>query len=205
MVLSTIERNWSPKGGTVDDSWRQVVRLMRSDVAALADEPDQAWRFVLRMSITLDLLTAQLQRMLGMVPTEIRALLTLWDLGSMTVGELATQVRLSSAAITTLVDRLERRGLIEREEHPTDKRRVVLHVTKKAEQTLARTTALLQSQLTDTIHNDPDGWHRLVTESARLRDTIQDVTKQLQDTEFDEHGEPVAIAAPEKIVREDRW
>lgn len=178
---------------------------MRADVAALADEPDQAWRFVLRMSNTFDLLTAQLQRMLGMVPSEIRALLTLWDLGNMTVGELATQVRLSSAAITTLVDRLERRGLIEREEHPTDKRRVVLHVTKKAEQTLARATALLQVHLADTIDNDQDGWHRLVTASATLRDTIQTVTKQLQDTEFDEHGEPVESTPPKLIVREDRW
>jgi DNA-binding MarR family transcriptional regulator len=55
----------------------------------------------------------------------------------MTPGRLATELRLSSAATTALVDRLERAGHLVRERSTTDRRQVVLRVQDRARE-LAR-------------------------------------------------------------------
>lgn len=46
-------------------------------------------------------------------------------------GELARRVGLSPAAITTSLDRLEKRGYVERSPDPDDRRKTLLRVTKK--------------------------------------------------------------------------
>lgn len=44
-------------------------------------------------------------------------------------GELARLLEVSTAASTGVVDRLERRGHVERRPHPSDRRRIEVHVT----------------------------------------------------------------------------
>jgi DNA-binding MarR family transcriptional regulator len=46
-------------------------------------------------------------------------------------GELARRVGLSPAAITTSLDRLEKRGYVERSPDPDDRRKTLLNVTQK--------------------------------------------------------------------------
>lgn len=57
--------------------------------------------------------------------------------GPMTAGELARRADLSTAAMTALVDRMERAGFVTRERDTTDRRRVVIAGTSKAEQKCA--------------------------------------------------------------------
>lgn len=47
-------------------------------------------------------------------------------------GALARDVGITSAGMTNLLDRLEQRGLITRDPHPTDGRRVLVSLTKAA-------------------------------------------------------------------------
>jgi hypothetical protein len=49
-----------------------------------------------------------------------------------TPGRLGEQLRLNSAGTTTLIDRLERLGLVRRERDTTDRRRVLLTVEPRA-------------------------------------------------------------------------
>src|SRR6478672_13962101 len=49
--------------------------------------------------------------------------------GPMTAGELAQKARLSPGATTTIVDRLEEKGLAQRTRDTADRRRVLLEVT----------------------------------------------------------------------------
>jgi DNA-binding MarR family transcriptional regulator len=55
----------------------------------------------------------------------------------MTAGQLATAARLTTGAITAVLDRLERAGLVRRVPDPADRRRVLVEVTPK----LAEVTA----------------------------------------------------------------
>jgi DNA-binding MarR family transcriptional regulator len=67
-------------------------------------------------------------RAMGLNPADLRGLDWLVD-GPKSAGELSSGIGLSSAATTTLIDRLERRGLVRRVRDPGDRRRVLVEMT----------------------------------------------------------------------------
>jgi DNA-binding MarR family transcriptional regulator len=72
-------------------------------------------------------------RHLDLGPTDLRCLDWLAD-GPKTAGEIARGAGLRSAATTALLDRLERRGLVERHPDEADRRRVLVRMTARAQQ-----------------------------------------------------------------------
>jgi DNA-binding MarR family transcriptional regulator len=66
---------------------------------------------------------------LGVHGSAYRCLDILDQEGPMTAGELAQRARLSPGATTTIVDRLEEKGLARRTRDTADRRRVLLEVT----------------------------------------------------------------------------
>ena len=58
--------------------------------------------------------------------------------GPLTPAELASSEFLSTATMTTVLATLERRGLVERSPHPTDKRKVLMSSTPAATEVLSR-------------------------------------------------------------------
>ena len=71
------------------------------------------------------LLHSAIAEALGLHVTDLRAL---WLLGEAprTAGELAEELGLTSAAITALVDRLERNGYVTRQRNNSDRRKVTI-------------------------------------------------------------------------------
>ena len=53
--------------------------------------------------------------------------------GRITAGDLARELRLSTGAVTTIVDRLEKAGYARRVADPDDRRRVLIEVTAKVQ------------------------------------------------------------------------
>ena len=68
-------------------------------------------------------------RALGLNPTDVRCLDWLAD-GAKSAGALSAGTGLSSAATTTLIDRLERKGFVERVRDASDRRRVMVEMTR---------------------------------------------------------------------------
>src|SRR6266852_2991876 len=71
----------------------------------------------------------QVARLLKLNRTDLRCLDWLFD-GPKTAGQLADAIGLSSAATTTLLDRLEQRGLIRRVRDLADRRKVLAEMTE---------------------------------------------------------------------------
>lgn len=71
-------------------------------------------------------------RHLDLGPADLRCLDWLAD-GAKTAGEVARGAGLKPAATTALLDRLERRGLVERVPDEADRRRVLVRLTASAE------------------------------------------------------------------------
>ncbi|MGC5054052.1 MarR family winged helix-turn-helix transcriptional regulator [Micromonospora sp. DT48] len=70
---------------------------------------------------------------LGLNRTDLRALdLLLQDDGPLSAGELSNALKLSPAATTTVIDRLQRAGLAERIPDPHNRRRVLVATTDAA-------------------------------------------------------------------------
>lgn len=62
----------------------------------------------------------------GMNPTDLRCLAILTSTGSITAGQLAETMGLTTGAVTGVVNRMERAGYVRREKDPADGRRVVI-------------------------------------------------------------------------------
>ena len=73
----------------------------------------------------------------GLNRTDTRAIDILDRNGPMTAGELAGQARLTSGAVTALVDRLEAAGLVRRTRDTVDRRRVMIELTPKVAELMA--------------------------------------------------------------------
>lgn len=65
-------------------------------------------------------------RAFALNPTDLLALCEVMMCGKLSPTELARSLRLSTAAVTTVVDRLESTGYVTRSQHPTDGRAVLV-------------------------------------------------------------------------------
>src|SRR5579862_2704484 len=113
------------------------------DVMAVAD----------RLRPTLLQLARELRRekIAGVSPHQVGLLVAIKYAPGVTVGELAAEERVSTAAMSKRVSRLERDGLVARTQSETDRRCVGLTLTDEGQRTLrrvrSRRTAWLASRL----------------------------------------------------------
>jgi DNA-binding MarR family transcriptional regulator len=88
------------------------------------------------VTVALDMFGLRFASANGLHPTDLRAIINLLDAEraglTATPGWLGESLRLNSASVTALVDRLENLGHLRREPHATDRRRVRLTVTPQA-------------------------------------------------------------------------
>jgi DNA-binding MarR family transcriptional regulator len=87
---------------------------------------------------TLDAIASELADV-ALGPAEANVLATLADGVPRTASELAAGVGSRSTTMTSVLDRLERRGLIERGRHPDDRRAIWIELTASGRK-LATTT-----------------------------------------------------------------
>jgi MarR family 2-MHQ and catechol resistance regulon transcriptional repressor len=73
----------------------------------------------------------------GLSPGEFAILETLYHRGPLLLGDLQRRVLVSSGGVTYLVDRLERQGLVERRQCPTDRRARYAALTAAGEARIA--------------------------------------------------------------------
>jgi DNA-binding MarR family transcriptional regulator len=95
-----------------------------------ADEITWATR---RLDIAMSRLMVAFSRAVGISVPEMLALEHLDADGSLGPSELARRLQMTTGAVTALVDRLEASGHVARAPHPSDRRRVVVTRTQKAD------------------------------------------------------------------------
>lgn len=100
--------------------------------------------------------------LLGIGPTEMIALGIVQVEGRQTPGELARKVGMTSASATELLDRLERARLVKREAHPTDRRKILVGLTPRAQEAVTTVYRRLDAALADATSPDADA-RRVVT------------------------------------------
>jgi len=90
---------------------------------------DRLNRLIRDLSTETILLHQTIADRLGLNPTDHKALGFLVDAGRpITAGQLATDMGLTTGAITGIVDRLEKAGFVRRKRAPDDRRQVILEV-----------------------------------------------------------------------------
>ena len=78
---------------------------------------------------------------LEMCGSDFGVLEALLHKGPLPVNEIGKKILLTSGSITVAVDRLEKRGLVERRAHGTDRRARIVHLTKEGRKLITRAYA----------------------------------------------------------------
>lgn len=91
-----------------------------------------------------DLHSRRLVKIANVTGPQLLLLQTLANNGDITISELARDMSLSQATVTTILDRLERRELVSRVRSETDRRKVYPRLTEHGRQILASAPMALQ-------------------------------------------------------------
>ncbi|MGN6378716.1 MAG: MarR family winged helix-turn-helix transcriptional regulator [Gaiellales bacterium] len=114
----------------------------------------------------------------GLSRTQISVLVTLRDEGPTRISALAVRERVAQPSMTSLANRLERQGLIERQADPADGRAVPVSITPAGREALAAAVAGMQATLARQIHelspNDRQTLHAMLPIFDRLTMTHQE-------------------------------
>lgn len=139
------------------------------------EEKDQLLNHIEEVLIALrrviratDLHSKYLAKTTGLTAPQILLLQILRDKGQITIGELANELSLSQATVTTILDRLEKRKLVYRQRSQTDKRKVHAFLTEDAVEVLKNAPIPLQEQFTRQF-GDLHEWEQTMIISALKR------------------------------------
>lgn len=81
------------------------------------------------LAVVLERYRTDIARRYSVKPNEIAALGYLFIDGPVTVSELASELGITSASATEMVDRLDNAGFAQRQPHPTDRRKRLVGLT----------------------------------------------------------------------------
>lgn len=115
-----------------------------------------------------DLHSKHLAKTTGLTAPQILLMQTIRDKGQVTIGELANEVSLSQATVTSILDRLEKRELIYRERSAEDKRKVHAYLTEDAIEILKESPTPLQEHFARQF-SDLQSWEQMMIISSLQR------------------------------------
>lgn len=107
------------------------------------------WRDLLvslrQITRATELHSKRVEKRCGLTLPQVMLLRAIRELGDVTVKRLAVDISLSQATVTTILDRLEERGLVERLRSSRDRRIVNARLTRLGEEMLATAPPLFDA------------------------------------------------------------
>jgi DNA-binding MarR family transcriptional regulator len=120
----------------------------------------------------------------GLGPAERLCLSLLWG-GPQTASAIARHIRLTPAAVTALIDRLEKRGFVRRKADPDDRRKVLVEAADEAQRVTVEAYLPLRDAGAENLAKYSEAELRLVAEvlddSLRIQ---EEMTRRL----LERHG-----------------
>lgn len=153
------------------------------------------WQDVLvslrRIIRATDLQSKRIFKTCGLTIPQVMVLRAIETLGDVTVKRISNDVSLSQATVTTILNRLEERQLVERVRSTVDKRVVNARLTEKGRTTLAIAPPLLHEQFI-TRFEALEAW-----EKTQMLSALQRVATMM-DAEALDAAPLLDIAAPDQ-------
>ncbi|MDH2433233.1 MarR family transcriptional regulator [Pokkaliibacter sp. MBI-7] len=137
------------------------------------DAHDQVLITLRRIIQAIDIHSRSLKKKSGLTTPQLLIMQAISKLGVVPIRALATQVNLSQATVTTIIDRLEAHGLVSRERSQEDKRKVHALLTDKGRQLLEQAPEPMQAHFVSRFKELPE-WEKgmLVASLQRLADLM---------------------------------
>lgn len=115
----------------------------------MSDLQDQVLVSLRRIIRATDLHSRKLGKHTGLTTPQLVIIQAIGNLRDPTVSDIAKAVSLSLATVTTILNRLETNGLVNRERSLVDRRRVIVTLTESGEEMRAKAPKPLQDRFVD--------------------------------------------------------
>jgi DNA-binding MarR family transcriptional regulator len=140
----------------------------------------------------IDLHSKKLERESGLTGPQLLVMQIIYEEGPLTSGVLARSVSLSQATVTTILDRLEKKGYLTRERDTEDKRKVWVQLSDNGKQALQNAPTLLQESFVSSFAQLKD-W-----EQSLILSSLQRIASMMQASELE--AAPVLDSSEELLV-----
>lgn len=118
--------------------------LKECELFMTSDRIEEVLVSLRRVTRAIDMHSKHLMKTAGLTAPQMLILQTLRDHGDVIISELANQVSLSQATVTSIIDRLEKRQLLIRERSSQDKRKVYACLTDRGAELIRNAPTPLQ-------------------------------------------------------------
>ena len=168
------------------------------------DRSEEVLAALRRIIRAIDLHSRSLVMRYGMTGPQLIVLKAIGEMPDSTVGQLARHVSLSSATVTSILDRLESRGMIERMRSPQDRRKVLVNLTGNGVEILEQSPFLLQERFVAEFGKIQDWEQTLILSSLQRVASLMEIEHVkappfLVSGAFSETGEePLEAVNPEE-------
>jgi len=132
------------------------------------DKSDELLASIRKIIRAVDLHSKVLLKKYGLTGPQLMILHEIGKSSELSVTEIAKQISLSQATVTTILDRLEQQGFIVRKRGQSDKRKVYIEASEKTKDILASKPSLLQSDFIDRFNRLKD-WEQTLLLSSLQR------------------------------------
>ncbi len=134
----------------------------------MADSYDAVLVALRRIIRATDMYSQKLRKTVGLTAPQLLVLRAMVQTQDISLKNVANELSLSQATVTTIVDRLESRGLLTRRRGSEDKRKVHINPTQAGLEALRRAPDLLQDRFVQRFEQLPD-WERSMIMAALQR------------------------------------
>jgi len=159
---------------------------------AVAEAVMQALR---RISRAIELHSHSLASRYGLTVPQLAVLKELGTADGRSIGELTRAVHLSQATVTGILDRLQRRGLIQRRRGEADKRKVHVWLTEAGREALRRSPPLLHENFLEAFGRLQD-W-----EQTQILSALQRVVAMMEAETIE--AAPILTPGPMDVTPEE--
>ncbi len=130
----------------LDPSKRKPATSDGSGQRAQTDRSHEVLVALRRIIRAADLHSKRLLKESGLTTPQVLVLQSILDLGEVTTGQISNRMHLSQGTVTTILDRLEARGLVERYRSTSDRRVVHTRLTKDGRSVLKKAPSPLHER-----------------------------------------------------------
>ena len=148
-----------------------------------------------RIIRAIDLHSRSLVQRFGLTGPQLVVLKELMATSPRSVSELAQAVNLSQATTTGILDRLEKKAMVQRERSDQDRRKVLISPTAHAERVLENAPPLLQEHFVGAFRRLPD-WQQ-----TQILSSLQRIVALMEASEVE--AGPILTTGPIDASPED--
>jgi len=152
----------------------------------MMDECDAIFMSIRRISHAIDRHSKYMTRNSGLSVPQLLVMRAVERNGAVPIQSIAKFIWLSPATVSTIIDRLEQQGYLQRERSTTDRRVVHVVLTQAGEEKLAMTPDLVQTEFAEEFIKLTD-WERQM-----LMSSLDRVAQMLTN------GEDAELPAPQE-------